>query len=237
MERLPEFAVWYAVFLFTLTFHEGAHALVALRGGDDTAHRGGQVSLNPIPHIRREPFGTILIPILTFFMSGWMMGWASAPYDRYWAQRHPRRLAAMSLAGPIANLVLATAAFIALRLLLANGYFEPPQRISFGHMVEPAAGAAGGLGAGLALLLSVALNLNVLLGLFNLIPLPPLDGAGIAQGLFPGSIGGLLEKLQGNPALSIIGLLAAWRIFDFIFPVAFGVVRTLLHPGIYRLGP
>ena len=96
MEKIPEFVIWYAVFLFTLTFHEGAHALFAYGGGDDTAYRGGQVTLNPIPHIRREPFGTILIPIMTFFMSGWMMGWASAPYDRYWGQRHPKRLAAMS---------------------------------------------------------------------------------------------------------------------------------------------
>ena len=233
MERLPEFAVWYAVFLFTLTFHEGAHALVAFRGGDDTAHRGGQVTLNPLPHIRREPFGTILVPILTFFMSGWMMGWASAPYDRYWAERHPRRLAAMSVAGPLANLILATAAFVLLKFLIASGFFVPPQRVEFGHMVTPSAYSAGGFGSGLALLLSVLLNLNVLLGLFNLIPLPPLDGAGIARGLFPGPVGGLLEKLQGNPALSIIGLLAAWRIFDYIAPPAFLIVLHLLHPGIY----
>jgi hypothetical protein len=136
MEKLPEFLVWYAVFLFTLTFHEGAHALVALRGGDDTAERGGQVTLNPLPHIRREPFGTIVFPILTFFMSGWMMGWASTPYNRYWADRHPRRVAAMSAAGPVANFVLASIAFVVLRVLLGSGFFEPPQRISFGHMVR-----------------------------------------------------------------------------------------------------
>lgn len=233
MDRLPEFAVWYAVFLFTLTFHEGAHALVALRGGDDTAQRGGQVTLNPLPHIRREPFGTILIPILTFFMSGWMMGWASTPYDRFWAQRHPRRVAAMSLAGPAANLLLATIAFVILRVLLANGFFEAPHRVSFGHMVAPTAASAGGFASGLALLLSVALNLNVLLGLFNLIPLPPLDGAGIARGLFPDTFGAVLERLSGNPALTMIGLLASWRIFDLIFPTAFRFVLELLHPGIY----
>ncbi|HUD70686.1 MAG TPA: site-2 protease family protein [Dongiaceae bacterium] len=233
MEKLPEFLVWYAVFLFTLTFHEGAHALVALRGGDDTAERGGQVTLNPLPHIRREPFGTIVFPILTFFMSGWMMGWASTPYNRYWADRHPRRVAAMSAAGPVANFVLAGIAFVVLRLLLGSGFFEAPHRVSFGHMVTPTAYSAGGFGTGLALLLSVALNLNVLLGLFNLIPLPPLDGAGIARGLFPGSFGALLDRLQGNPAVSMIGLLAAWRIFDFIFPTAFAVVLHLLHPGVY----
>jgi Zn-dependent protease len=235
MDKLPEFAIWYAVFLFTLTFHEGAHALLAWWGGDDTAYRGGQVTLNPIPHIRREPFGTILIPILTFFGSGWMMGWASAPYDRLWGQRHPKRLAAMSAAGPAANLLLAIVAFVIIRVMLGAGYFAPPERVDFSHMVEPVAETAGSLGSGLALLLSVALNLNVLLCLFNLIPLPPLDGAGVVQGLMPGSIGRSLESLAANPMFMMAGLLVAWRVFDFVFPPAFSIVLGLLHPQIaYR---
>ena len=234
MERLPEFVIWYAVFLFTLTFHEGAHTLVAYWGGDDTAYRGGQATLNPIPHVRREPFGTILIPILTFFMSGWMMGWASAPYDRYWGQRHPKRLAAMSAAGPAANLLLATVVFVVLKTLLGAGYFVAPSRVSFSHIVEPSSDA-GPLGAGLALLLSVALNLNVLLCLFNLIPLPPLDGAGVVQGLMPGTVGGALAQVAANPMLSMMGLLIAWRVFDFVFGPAFAVVLGLLHPQVaYR---
>jgi Zn-dependent protease len=73
--------IWYVAFLFSTTCHEASHALVAKLGGDDTAALGGQVSLNPIPHIRREPFGMVLIPLLAFFMSGSMIGWASAPYD------------------------------------------------------------------------------------------------------------------------------------------------------------
>jgi len=233
MEKIPEFVIWYAVFLFTLTFHEGAHALLAYWGGDDTAYRGGQVTLNPIPHVRREPFGTILIPILTFFMSGWMMGWASAPYDRLWGQRHPKRLAAMSAAGPAANLVLATAVFIVLKALLGAGYFVAPGRVSFSHVVEPA--SAGSLGAGLALLLSVALNLNILLCLFNLIPLPPLDGAGVVQGLMPGTVGSALESVAANPMFSMMGLLVAWRVFDRIFEPAFSTMLGLLHPElVYR---
>ena len=76
---------WYAVFIVSLTFHEAAHALAAWKLGDPTAYEAGQVTLNPLPHIEREPMGTILVPILTFFM----MGWASAPYDPYWAIRHP----------------------------------------------------------------------------------------------------------------------------------------------------
>ena len=235
-ERIGEFGVWYAVFLFTLTFHESSHALVAWLLGDDTAYRGGQVSLNPWPHLRREPFGTVVIPILSFVVSGWMMGWASAPYDRWWGQRHPRRLAAMSAAGPAANLLLALGLFLLLKALLGAGFFVPPQEASFGHLVAaPAATPAASLAPALAFGLSVALNLNVLLFLFNLIPLPPLDGAGILGGLFPGSVGALLESFARSPMMGMVGLLVAWRVFDFIYPAAFSIVLSLLHPDLsYR---
>jgi len=73
--------IWYIVFLFSTTCHEGAHALIARIGGDSTAFHGGQVTLNPWPHIRREPFGLVVVPILSYFVAHWMIGWASAPYD------------------------------------------------------------------------------------------------------------------------------------------------------------
>ena len=71
--------VFYVVFLFSATFHEAAHAWVSMRGGDLTAYAGGQVSLDPRPHIRREPFGMVLLPLLTVAMTGWPFGFASAP--------------------------------------------------------------------------------------------------------------------------------------------------------------
>jgi len=71
--------MWYAVFLFSTVCHEAAHAWSASKLGDDTAKQGGQVSLNPVPHIRREPFGMVLVPLLSWFMGGWLIGWASAP--------------------------------------------------------------------------------------------------------------------------------------------------------------
>ena len=94
------FGLWYVAFLFSLTVHEASHALAALKLGDPTAYRGGQVTLNPLPHMRREPFGTIVVPALSYIFAGWMMGWASAPYDPVWADRHPRRAGWMALAGP-----------------------------------------------------------------------------------------------------------------------------------------
>ncbi len=81
--------IWYVVFLLSITCHEAAHAWAAELGGDPTAALAGQVSLNPIPHVRREPFGTILVPMLSLIFAGWMIGWASAPFNPYWQQRHP----------------------------------------------------------------------------------------------------------------------------------------------------
>jgi len=233
LEHAGAFAVWYVVFLFTLTMHEGGHALVAWLLGDDTAYRGGQVSLNPWPHVRREPFGTVLVPILTYVWSGWMMGWASSPYDAAWGRRHPRRLAAMSAAGPGANLLLAVLAFTVIKMLLGAGLFAPPDRIDFSHVTAAAAGTpADSLLHPLAFCLSVALNLNLLLCLFNLIPFPPLDGGGILQGLFPDSVGRMLDGLSGNPMLSLAGLLVAWRIFDFVYRPAFAILVRLLYPAV-----
>ena len=236
MTALPDpgnFVVWFVVFLFTLTVHETCHALVAWMGGDSTAYHGGQVSLNPWPHIRREPIGTLVVPLLTFFTSGWMMGWASTPFDPGWGSRHPRRLAAMSAAGPAGNLLIAAVAFAAIRALLAYGVFVPQHEINFSRLVEPADGTPeGSMLHALALLLSVALNLNVLLCLFNLLPLPPLDGSGIVQGLMPGTFGGFIESLRRNPVMSLLGLMVAWQVFDVVYHPAFDVLLRLLHPGV-----
>jgi len=85
--------MWYLIFVFSSVCHEAAHAFLAMKPGDPTAYEGGQVSFNPIPHIRREPFGMIVVPLLTSWFQGWMLGWASAPYDPIWAGRHPKRAA------------------------------------------------------------------------------------------------------------------------------------------------
>src|SRR6476659_583779 len=97
---------WCVAFIFSTTLHEAGHALAALKLGDPTAYEGGQVSLNPWPHIRREPLGMVIVPIASFALNGWMMGWASAPFDPEWAHRYPKRAALMAAAGPAANLLL-----------------------------------------------------------------------------------------------------------------------------------
>ena len=166
--------IWYVVFLFSTTCHEAAHALVAKLGGDTTAAEGGQVSLNPIPHIRRSPVGMVVVPIISYLWGGWMIGWASAPFNPDWQRQHPRRSGWMALAGPAANFSLMILAGLAIRIGLAAGYFHAPDSIrSFGGLVAP---ANSGEPSFLTSALSILFILNLLLGTFNLLPVPPLDG-------------------------------------------------------------
>src|SRR6476619_4222516 len=123
--------LWFLAFLFSTTVHEAMHALAALRGGDPTAYHGGQVSLSPIPHIRREPIGMLVVPLLTAFTQGWAMGWASAPYDPVWAARHPKRAALMAAAGPAGNFIIAAIAFVLIKLGLMAGIFAAPASANF----------------------------------------------------------------------------------------------------------
>src|SRR6185295_17733342 len=121
IHHVADLFIWYLAFVFSTTCHEAAHALVAQRGGDETAYVGGHVTLDPLPHIARSPFGMLVIPVISYLFNGWMMGWASVPVNAAWGRAHPRRAALMALAGPLANLVLAAVAFLAIRLLIGNG--------------------------------------------------------------------------------------------------------------------
>lgn len=230
MEKLPELLVWYVVFLFSTTFHEFAHAQVAYWGGDTTAYEGGQVSLDPVPHIRRSPFGLVFIPLLSFFLTGWMIGWASAPFDPRWARRYPRKYALMSLAGPGANLLLAVIAFVAIRVLVGADVLELGVTMDIESIVEAKGpeGYRSPLGA-LALGLSVMLSLNVLLGVFNLLPAVPLDGASVLEGLFPRSMGAFYDKVRTTGIYYFLGIVLAWRVFPLIGIPALYLAVQLLH--------
>ena len=219
--------LWYVAFLFSTTLHEAAHAYVAWRGGDETAYRGGQVTLSPLPHIKREPIGMVVVPLLTALTQGWAMGWASTPFSPYWATHHPRRAAMMAAAGPLANLSIALAAFLALKVGLGAGLFVPPEHASIAHMAA-SPNAALQLAARI---LSILLMLNVFLCVFNFLPLPPLDGASAAGLLLPGSLASDLQALLLNRSFSFLGLLVAWQVFPLVASPLFGIVLGLLHPG------
>jgi Zn-dependent protease len=226
-EQLQLLPMWYVAFLLSLTCHEGAHALAAKLGGDPTAFHAGQATLNPIPHIMREPAGTIIFPLLTYFFSGWMMGWASAPFDPRWQQRYPRRAAAMAMAGPAANFSLAIVAGVAMRIGLAFGLFAPGA-LGFTQLVGA---PQGGIAEGLGTFLSILFALNVLLGTFNLIPLPPLDGAAVITAILPPRLALRYMELSYNRMFSLIGLVVAWQLFGPLFWPLFGAAADLLYFG------
>lgn len=221
--------IWYVVFLLSLTCHEAAHALAADWGGDPTAALGGQVTLNPLPHVRREPFGTILVPILSLVLGGWMIGWASAPFDPYWQQRYPRRAAWMALAGPAANLVLVIIAALAIHTGMALGYFSPPMSAGFTHIVDA---EPGGAAEALAPFLSLLFSQNLLLMSFNLIPVAPLDGATVI-GLFVSESTALkIYDFMRQPGMSLLGLVIAWKLFGEIFSPLFWFAMNVLYTGV-----
>ena len=221
--------VWYVVFLLSTTCHEAAHAWAAKLGGDLTAFHGGQVSLDPLPHIRRELFGMVVFPILTYATGGWMMGWASAPYDPTWSDRYPRRAAWMSLAGPAANFTLAILAGIAIHIGIGTGHFRVPDSANFMHVVEP---AAAGIASGAATFVSLMFSLNLLLGTFNLLPVPPLDGFGAAGLAVSEDTARRIQNFGHSlGAFSIIGMLLAWQLFDGLFHPLFLFGLRVLYPG------
>jgi Zn-dependent protease len=223
-------AAWYVVLLLSLTVHEAAHAYAAFRGGDQTAYLGGQVSLDPVPHMRREPFGTVLIPILSFALSGgtWMIGWASTPLDPVWARIHPRRAAWMAAAGPAANLGLAALAGLALRAGIEAGVFLP----EYGGFATLVLGEEGTVWAALGLVLSIAFMLNLVLLVFNLFPIPPLDGATAIGILLPEDAARRLQEWFSTPLVALFGFIIAWRLFPQVFAPVRDVALALLYAGV-----
>ncbi len=233
-ELTPQFlilgVIWYIVFLFSTTCHEGAHALAAKIGGDTTAFQGGQVTLNPIPHIRRSPFGLVVVPIVSYFVAHWMIGWASAPYDPTWQQRYPRRAAWMALAGPAANFTLVLLSALAIRAGISLGYFKIP---AFVNLTQITQATAPGVAEFAATFLSIIFLLNLLLGTFNLLPVPPLDGnTGIT--IFMGENAALrFVNWSRSQGFGMLGLLLAWYVYDKIFPSIFRFALAVLYPGSY----
>ena len=222
--------MYYVVFLFSTTFHEAGHAWAAMRGGDPTAYHGGQVSLDPRPHIQREPFGMVALPLISVVLSGWPFGFASAPYDPRWAMQYPRRAAWMALAGPGGNLVLVVLAAVVIRFGVAFGVFGAPTAVSFDEVVMA---SSPGLWRGVAFLVSVVFSLNLLLAIFNMIPVPPLDGSGAVPLLLDDRTTARYQVfVWGQPALAWLGIIIAWQLFPSVFQPIWLLAVNLLYPGV-----
>jgi Zn-dependent protease len=233
MDKLANGLLWYFAFLFSTTLHEAAHAFAGFRLGDRTAYEGGQVTLNPIPHMKREPVGTILVPAISYLASGWMIGWASTPYNFLWALDNPKSSAKMSLAGPSANLLLLLTSALLLRIGLMTGTFIPPESVNFTRTVIA---DQEGIFTPIAALLNIFFSLNLLLFLFNLLPVPPLDGSGILPLFFSHNLAVKYLETIHHPRFALIGLLVAWKIFDFVYHPIHIFCINILYTGIARYG-
>lgn len=183
---VQQVTVWALPVLLAITLHEAAHALAAWRLGDDTAYRQGRVSLNPLNHI--DPFGTIIMPAM-LLLSGapFLFGYAKPVPVNYRRLRDPRRgMVLVAAAGPAMNLALAFASVLLLSFWLKG------------------TGAAGGW---VFANLINSLQLNIVLAVFNMIPMPPLDGGRVAVGLLPRALAIPLARLERWGMLIILGLL------------------------------
>ena len=230
-----EALAFYVIFLFSTVLHEGAHAFVAMRGGDKTAYHGGQVSLNPIPHIKRSPFGMVVAPLLSLYLTHTMIGWGAAPYNPRWASRYPTRYALMSLAGPSTNLLLSVLGFVLLLTLAKAGVLSlaHPSLLDLDSIAVPPGEATNTPAAALARVLSVLFSLNLLLAIFNLLPVPPLDGASVLEGFFPKRVGALMNKVREQPILGLLGLILVWRVIGYLFMPAWSALVGLLYTAYF----
>ncbi|RMD91914.1 MAG: site-2 protease family protein [Calditrichaeota bacterium] len=225
---LGNLILWYVAFLFSVTAHEAAHSFVAMRGGDLTAYLGGQVSLNPVPHIKRSPFGTVIIPLLSYIYGGWMIGWASAPYDPNWAATYPRKAAWMAAAGPAANFIILSVAFIIIKLGLLLGVFQAPHSVNISRLIT----ANSDLAVTVATLLSILFMLNLILFIFNLFPFPPLDGSQVITLIMGEDTAQRFRQFINQPAMSFLGIILAWKLFGSVFSGIFSLILKLIYPSL-----
>ena len=201
-------STWVIPVLLAITLHEAAHGFVAHRLGDDTAWRLGRVTLNPFKHV--DPVGTVLLPALLFFLhSPFMFGYAKPVPVKFGALRHPRHdMVLVAGAGPSTNLLQAFAAALLVHIVV----FLPE-----------------GVDAWTLANLKNAIVINVVLALFNMIPLPPLDGGRVAVGLLPDALARPLARLERHGMIILIGLLFILPMIGTQFGMNLNVAGWLLR--------
>lgn len=236
---IGDLILWFVVFLFSLSFHEAAHAWTSERFGDYTGRHQGRITLNPIAHI--DPIGTLVIPLMGFMSGGIsMFGWAKPVETNPLLWRDKTKANIMvSAAGPISNFILATLAFIVIKAMLISGVFTRPY-IDDGFNARPAllsevapfkvvlATSDATMMAAVATLLSVFLILNVILGIFNLIPIPPLDGSHVLESLLPYEMAQAFAQIRPYGFILLLALI--WTpVLRWILDPVYRVLEILLY--------
>jgi Zn-dependent protease len=183
--------IWFVVFLLSLTVHECAHALAAEKSGDPTGRYLGRITLNPIPHI--DIFGTVIFPLLAFTSGAMMFGWAKpVPFnplnlrDRRWGEIF------IAMAGPFSNILLAILFIILSKMLYPNSMLEYAAYV----LKQP-----------VAMMLDTGIKLNFVLAVFNMIPIPPLDGHHVLRNLLPDSLAEAYAQIPDMVGFAILMLL------------------------------
>ena len=192
--------------LFAITLHEAAHGYVARHFGDMTADKAGRISLNPLHHI--DPFGTVILPLLTLWMGGILFGWAKPVPVNFAALHRPKQdMLWVAIAGPASNLAMALgwASLYKMGLMFPENYFADPM-------------------LGMAMW---GIKINVVLMVLNLLPLPPLDGGRVAVSLLPHRQALQLAKLEPY-GMFILVILAMTPVLGFILSPLIGLMFKLL---------
>lgn len=218
VDIVHQVALWALPILAAVIFHEVAHGAVAFRLGDDTAFRLGRLTLNPLPHI--DPIGTVVMPLLLMLAGLPVFGYARPVPVDFGRLHHPRRdMVAVALAGPGTNLLLALASagvFHALKAHLGGLTEDSATRFDLGVLLP------------LAQMARVSVVVNVSLAVFNMLPLPPLDGGRVATGLLPYAQARLLAAVEPFGFLILAALImTGWLRFLVNSPISF-VTRVLL---------
>ena len=201
--------IQFAVLIVSLTFHEAAHAWSADRLGDATARMLGRVSLNPAVHV--DPIGTIAFPLIAMLTNLPLIGWAKpVPVNTLNLQRHwKQKYMLIAAAGPASNLVLAAASALAVR---AMGFETGPDSAV----------------ATVFQFFLFMVVINVLLAVFNMVPVPPLDGGNVLAGLLPGAAHEVFERIRPYGFLILYGLLLSGILFSIVAPIQDVIIDWLL---------
>jgi len=201
----------FIVLLFSLTVHEMAHAWTADRLGDPTARLLGRVSLNPIVHA--DPIGTVLFPLISLASGALLIGWAKPVPVNLRYLHHPRRdYMLVAAAGPLSNLILAVFAAIVLAIVPVS-----PQTLGESNVSVP-----------IATLLTRMVNLNVLLAVFNMLPIPPLDGGNVLAGLLPQDMAAVFNKIRPYGFILLYALILSNGFSYIVIPPARFILSWLL---------